>query len=161
MINLIFELLKCNNEKELSVLTDKFKKNDVMMVGLYNYFHDIWFELQQMKEGKVSAMQMLYTNTIFNSSIIERVKYSLTNLRVKNLRQYQHNQLLIDLINIKLLLTFISYSSNTSFVRTIKTQFENKINLLMRSQLIPQIRSKTIRNKVIKELDELVSILKK
>lgn len=161
MINLILELLDCNNEKELNTLVETYKKNDLVLVGLQNYFHDIWFELQQMKDGKVSAMQMLYSTTIFESSVIERVKYSLTNLRVRNLRQYQHNQLLIDLINIKLLLTFISYSTNTFFVKTIRTQFENKINLLLRSQIINQIRSKTVKAYVLEELNNLSHLLKK
>ena len=160
MINLIIRLLECKDEKELIKISDEYKSNSLNLGGMYNYFYDLFHELQQMKEGKISSLQLLYSNLLMNRSIMDRVSDNLNHTRLRNLRQYYHNQLLIDLIDMKLLLLFIKYSSNKPFVNSIKTQFENKLNLMIKTNIINQYRSKTIKNYVINELKVLSDLLK-
>lgn len=146
LINLINEIMTCESEQDVRELSEYYQSNGLIFSDFENYFLDLFRNLQDMKEGKLNPIQLLNSKLLLNRSILDKIQEDMTNLKVRELRQYRHNQFAIDLVNIKLLLNFLLNSSNKGLVNTLKYAVIRKLNILSKNSFTGQFKSNVLRN---------------
>lgn len=159
LLNLINEIMSCESEKEVSKLSKYYKSNGLMFADFENYFMDLFRNIQDMKEGKINPIQILNAKLLLNRSILDKVKEDMNNLKVRELRQYMHNQFAIDLFNIKILVMFLLSSKNRGLTTTLRYVLIRKLNILAKNSFTNQFKSNTLRSWVKENLIYLRHIL--
>lgn len=159
LMNLINELLDCDNDKEIMELESYFKSNSLMFADFHNYFMEVIKKIQDLKNGKIKSFQLLKSKLLYNRSIVDRSKEIMGDLQVRGLRQYYHNQLCINIQDLKLMLKVLRFEPVKSSLKNIKYEMSREMRLMLKENYLHSYKSQTIRNWMRQELMEINELI--
>lgn len=158
-LKFIEQILDCEDEAAVIELGKRYKDNRFTLQDYGPYSLELYGFLQDMKLGGIDPVLLLNAKLLGDKSILDRTREGISHLSPRNMRQYDHLTLSINIMNMKVVIKFLSHSRNASLKKSIAYEMGRELNLLIRTGVHKQYRNKVLSAWLQQELRDVSFLL--